>query len=127
MAKRPTADDMYSGRSYPSGQPHERRHPAPRASDYGRHEEVQAPQSHEDARAANYHNDASGWVRGAPPGATPTGNNQTAMGKPGFDKGQSYRRADGGDNWNSGHDPATIRRPVGGPVTANAKQRRTGG
>jgi hypothetical protein len=59
-------------------------------------------QDPEDFHGPGYSNDASGWVRGAGEDATT---------KPGFDKGQSYRRADKGDDWGSGHDPAIIRKP----------------
>jgi hypothetical protein len=41
----------------------------------------------------NYDNDTSGWVRGAPNGQSPTGNNGTATRLPNFDKGNAYRTA----------------------------------
>ena len=66
-------------------------------------------QAPEDQHGVRYDNQTSGWVRGAR--GEPTGNNETATGKPGFDKGQSYRSADKGDDWGSGHDPAIIRKP----------------
>jgi hypothetical protein len=71
--------------------------------------EVQRNQAPEDAHGPGYSNDCSGWTRGAR--GEPTGNNETAEGKPSFDKGQSYRRADKGNDWGSGSDPATIRKP----------------
>jgi hypothetical protein len=72
--------------------------------------EVQKNQAPEDRHASNYSNDCSGWVRGAR--GEPTGNNETAEGKPSFDRGQSYRRSDKGLDWGSGHDPAFVRRPA---------------
>jgi hypothetical protein len=64
----------------------------------------------EDQHGPGYSNDASGWVRGAR--GEPTGNNETATNKPsGFDRGNSWRRADKGNDWGSGHDPAVVRRP----------------
>jgi hypothetical protein len=89
MAKPPTPDDLYSfGRSYPHGQPHDRRHPTtPRTGDmagpYHRHEEVQGPQTPEDQRGPGYSNDARGWLRGAK--GEPGCDNETAEGKPSFD------------------------------------------
>jgi hypothetical protein len=106
MAKPSTPDDLYRfGRSYPNGQPHERRHPSPpRASDYGRHEEVQRNQAPEDAhdnKGGSYDNDvsANSWLR------------SDGTKKPSFDnKGNAWRMKDS-NNWNSGHDRAVIRSP----------------
>jgi hypothetical protein len=110
MAKRQSVDDLYRDRSFPNGQVRGRHPLPPRDSGYSRHEEIQKNQAPEDRHASNYSNDCSGWVRGAR--GQPTRNNETAENKPsGFDKGQSYRRADKGDDWGSGHDPAIIRKP----------------
>ncbi len=54
-----------------------RTYPAMRAAD------EPPPQAPEDQRGTGYHNDASGWVRGAR--GEPTGNNEDATGKPNFD------------------------------------------
>ena len=109
--KTTSVDELYSrGRSFPHGQ--NRDTGARRSTPYEpsmKSHEVQHPQSSEDQHDVGYDNRTSGWVRGAR--GEPTGNNETAMGKPGFDKGQSYRRADKGNDWGSGHDPATIRKP----------------
>jgi hypothetical protein len=87
MTKR-SVDDLYrEGRSYPSAQPHERRHPLPaRDSGYGRHEEVQVPQAPEDTRASNYSNDvpAGSWLR------------SDGTQKPSFDNKQNAWRQPGG-------------------------------
>ena len=115
MAKRTTTvEEHYSrGRAYPT---------IPRHADEGAENSIKRepsfntqgalrnnrPQDPEDFHGPGYSNDASGWVRGAGEDATT---------KPGFDKGQSYRRADKGDDWHSGHDPAIIRKP--GPNTPN--------
>jgi hypothetical protein len=105
MAKNPTPDDLYRfGRSYPHGQPHERRHPSPpRASDYGRHEEVQknqAPENAHDNRAGHYDNDVSpnSWLR------------SDGTQKPSFDKSGAWRMKNSND-WHSGHDEGRIRSP----------------
>lgn len=68
-----------------------------------------------------YYNDvpADSWLRGGGAGG--------ATGKPGFDKGQSYRRADGGNNWHSQTPPDKVSFVKPEPVTANKQQRRTGG
>jgi hypothetical protein len=99
-------DRLYeAGRSYPHGQARtQQRHPQPqRASDHHRHEEIQVPQAPEDQRAANYSNDVrAGWLRGS------DGDGR----KPSFDFANSWRRADGGNDWRSGSDPAVIRTPA---------------
>ena len=110
MTKR-SVDDMYGGRSFPHG----------RVRDGANHRVESEPamesasardtafnkntnQAPEDQHSPGYSNDvANDWRRGGGVGG--------ATGKPGFDKGQSYRRSDRGDNWNSGHDPAIIRKP----------------
>ena len=105
MAKR-SVDDLYRlGRSYPTSQPHERRHPAG-GSGLGRNVEHQAPQMPEDAhdnRGGRYDNDVSAdsWLR-----------NGDATTKPSFDRGNSWRKGRAGsDDWGSCHDPAVIRSP----------------
>ena len=50
----------------------------------------QAPANMHDTK---YDNDASGWVRGAK--GEPTCKNEDATGKPGFDKGNAWRRGRG--------------------------------
>ena len=109
--KTTSVDELYSrGRSFPHGQ--NRDAGARRATPYEpsmKSHEVQRPQSPEDQHDVGYDNRTSGWVRGAR--GEPTGNNETAEGKPSFDKGQSYRRSDKGNDWNSGSDPAIIRKP----------------
>jgi hypothetical protein len=128
MTKRTVSvDELYASRHRPYGQNRDvgarrsiEHEPSMTARDQQRN------QMPEDAHASNYRNDCSGWVRGAPPGATPTDNNETAMGKP-VDRGQSYRRANKGDTWNSqtAADRVSFVKPE--PVTANRQQRRTGG
>jgi hypothetical protein len=66
-----------------------------------------------------YWNDTENdWRRG--------GGKGQATSKPGFDFGGAWRQP-GGTIRSAQGDPGVIRRPVGGPVTANVKQRRTGG
>jgi hypothetical protein len=67
-------------------------------------------QDPEDKYSAGYLNDCRGWVRGARSGE-PSGFGETGESKPAFDKGQSYRRADKGNDWGSGHGPAVMRKP----------------
>jgi hypothetical protein len=69
-------------------------------------------QDAEDRYDAGYLNDCKGWVRGAPTGKAPSGNNETAEDYPqgNFDKGQSYRRADKGNDWHSGSDKVEFRK-----------------
>ena len=56
--------------------------------------DVQDPEdAHDNSRTARYDNDASGWVRGAR--GEPTGFDETATGKPSFDKGNAWRQPDG--------------------------------
>jgi hypothetical protein len=80
-------------------------------------------QDPEDKYDAGYLNDCSGWLRGAR--GVPTCENETAENYPqgNFDKGQSYRRPDKGNDWGSGSDH---REPFVKPerITVNAKQRR---
>jgi hypothetical protein len=109
MARRVSIDDMYSkGRSFPRGQNRDTGarsriecEPSlePKRGGAFNSNAVQDPENRHDA---GYDNDASGWTRGAR--GQPSGNNETAEGKPSFDKGQSYRRADKGDDWGSGSD-----------------------
>jgi hypothetical protein len=65
----------------------------------------------EDRYDRGYLNDASGWVRGAR--GVPTCENETAENYPqgNFDKGQSYRRPDKGNDWGSGSDTQPLRKP----------------
>jgi hypothetical protein len=103
MAKRQSVDDLYRDRSFPRGQVREQHPLPPRDSDYGRHEEVQKNQAPEDRHAPNYNNDCQNdWLRGG---------GENATGKPGYDKGSSWRLKDKGNDWNSGHDEARIRKP----------------
>jgi hypothetical protein len=75
--------------------------------------EVQRNQFPEDAHSPTYSNDCAGWVRGAPPGDTPTGNNETATGKPsGFDRGNAWRQPDGSISHGLG-ERGQQRKPVG--------------
>jgi hypothetical protein len=81
--------------------PRERRDPASNDRDWDqgqRHGDpnTSAPQFIEDGRAANYSNDASGWVRGCKSGE-PQMHSESGEHKPGFDKNQSYRHDDGGN------------------------------
>jgi hypothetical protein len=113
--KTTSVDELYSrGRSFPHGQNREpgARRSLPHEPSMKSHE-VQPPQSPEDQHASNYDNRTSRWVRGAK--GEPTGFNETATNYPGgnFDRGNSWRRADKGNDWNSGSDPAVIRKPVG--------------
>jgi hypothetical protein len=74
----------------------------------------------EDQHGPGYDNAvADDWRRGGGKGG--------ATEKPGFDFGASYRRKDGGNDWNSTTqaDKVSFVRPE--PVTANKQQRRTGG
>ena len=107
MAKPPTPDDLYRlGRSYPTTQPHDRRHPAPpRADTFHRHEEVQgnqAPEDQHDNRGGYYDNEvpANSWLR------------SDGTKKPSFDKSNAWRAGRAGVDHGQG-DPATIRKPVG--------------
>ena len=136
MADRKTTsvDALYTeGRHFPRGQNRDPRSPTrvehspslePKRGGAFNSNAVQDP---EDSRDRGYNNDCRGYVRGAK--GEPTGFNETATNYPGgnFDKGSSWRLKDKGNDWNSGSDPAVIRRPVGGPVTANKKQMRDGG
>jgi hypothetical protein len=115
MTKR-SVDDLYGGRSFPRGRVRDGSHhriesePSMESAAANRMaHNTNTNQAPEDRHASNYRNDSSGWVRGAR--GQPTGSNETAEGKPSFDKGQSYRRSDKGLDWNSGSDPATIRKP----------------
>jgi hypothetical protein len=124
MADRKTTsvDALYTeGRHYTRGQnrdagtrrstPHE---PDMTARDQHRN------QMPEDQHGPGYDNAvADDWRRGGGKGG--------ATGKPGFDFGASYRRKDGGNDWNSTTqaDKVSFVRPE--PVTANKQQRRTGG
>ena len=108
MTKRQSADDLYrEGRRFPSAQPHDRRHPLPaREGVYGRHQEVQENQAPEDKHddKARYENDvpANSWLR------------SDGTQKPSFDRDNSWRKGRAGSlDWNSGSDPAIIRKPVG--------------
>ena len=110
MADRKTSvDEMYANRHRPYGQVRDGSHRRIEHEPSMKSHEVQRPQSPEDQHDVGYDNRTSGWVRGAR--GEPTGNNETAEGKPSFDKGQSYRRSDKGNDWNSGSDPAIIRKP----------------
>jgi hypothetical protein len=60
---------------------------------------VQDPEDRHDRR---YNNDAPNDWR--------LGGNEDATGKPSFDRGNAWRMKDSND-WHSGHDPATIRKP----------------
>ena len=82
------------------GEPVQAHHPHP----YHRHEEIQSAQNREDQHDKHYDSDTSGWVRAAPNGKQPTGNNETAERLPNYDQGQSYRRADKGNDWHSEFD-----------------------
>jgi hypothetical protein len=81
--------------------------------------DVQDP---EDRHDAGYRNDSQGWTRGAR--GVPTCENETAENYPqgNFDKGQSYRRADKGNDWGSGSDTQQQRRPE--RITTTPHQRR---
>jgi hypothetical protein len=104
-------NDLYAhGRTYPREKPAE--WPArPAVNDaiarQGRHVSRNDPfnentnQHPENFKAPNYQNDCSGWVRGAPNGQKPTGNNSDAT-RLHFDRGGSWRRPDGGNDWHSG-------------------------
>jgi hypothetical protein len=91
---------IYEGREtsgYPRNSEPRRRHdPAENSRHHeqgarpGDDQNNSAPQFVEDGRAANYANDASGWVRGCKSGE-PTCNNESAEHKPFFDKKQAYR------------------------------------
>ena len=120
MADRKTTsvDALYTeGRHYPRGQnrdagsrrstPHET--PMESAAARNRAFNYHVNQDPVSEHGPGYSNDTSGWVRGAR--GEPTGSNETATNKPsGFDRGNSWRMKDF-NNWNSGHDPAVIRRP----------------
>jgi hypothetical protein len=107
-------DRLYSeGRSYPREKPAE--WPARPAVNegsarQGRHVPRNDPfnentnQAPENFHAPNYDSQTSGWVRAAPNGKQPSGNNETATRLPNFDYGGSYRRADKGNDWRSGSD-----------------------
>jgi hypothetical protein len=96
MARDPISRLYERHRSFPDGKNSERHPRPPRADRAHDHREVQAPQAPEDQRAAHYHNDhPNDWVRGR---------GESATGKPGFDFGNSWRRANKGDTWNSGTD-----------------------
>jgi hypothetical protein len=107
--KTTSVDELYANRHRPYGQVRDGSHRRIEHEPSMKSHEVQRNQFPEDAHSPTYSNDCSGWVRGAR--GQPTGNNETAEGKPSFDKGQSYRRADKGDDRGSGHDPAVIRKP----------------
>jgi hypothetical protein len=100
MAKRQSVDDLYRDRSFPNGQVRGHHPLRPRDSDYGRHEELQKNQDPADRHASNYSNDvpANSWVR------------SDGTKKPSFDKSGAWRMKES-NNWNSGHDPAVVRRP----------------
>jgi hypothetical protein len=111
MARRPwtSVEEHYASRHRPYGQnvdsgARNRIEREPAAESKGPALRNNRPQDIEDQHSPNYSNEVSNdWRRGGGQGG--------ATGKPGFDKGHSYRRADKGNNWGSGHDPATIRRP----------------
>jgi len=111
--KPPSVSELYSvGRVRPYGQARERVQRQPDAARYHQHGEIEKPQMPEDQHGPGYDNDCSGWVRGSARGE-PTGYHETGENKPGgFDKGGSWRRPDKGNDWHSGHDPATIRKPL---------------
>jgi hypothetical protein len=117
MTKR-SVDDLYrEGRSYPSGQPHERRHPAA-AAGLGRNVEHQAPQMIEDAhdnRGGRYDNDVSAdsWLR-----------NGDATTKASFDRGNAWRQPDGSIHGPPG-ERGQQRSPE--PVAPNRRQMKDGG
>ena len=120
--KTTSVDELYANRHRPYGQVRDGSHrriesePAMESAAANRTaHNTNTNQAPEDQHGPKYDNDCSGWVRGAR--GEPTGNNETAEGKPSFDKGQSYRRADKGNDWGSGHDPAIIRKPE--PNTPN--------
>jgi hypothetical protein len=111
MARKTTSvDELYASRHRPYGQNRDAgsRHRVEHGPDMTARDQSRN-QMPEDFHDRGYSNDTRGWVRGAK--GVPGGNNETAEGKPGFDKGQSYRRADKGNDWGSGHDPAVVRRP----------------
>ncbi len=117
MAKHPTVESLYSeGRSFPHGRVREPSHrvahnpPMESAADKAAAHNVHDNQAPEDRHASNYDNDASGWVRGAR--GDPTGYNETAEGKPFFDRGNAWRQASKSIPIAAG-DPAVIRKPVG--------------
>lgn len=108
MAPRKTTsvDHVYShGRTFPHGRvrdegaQHRIAHDPARYHD---HNEVQAPQAPENSHGPSYSNDVPhSWL---------TGGGGDGM-KPTFDRGNSWRRADKGNDWGSGSDPAIIRKP----------------
>jgi hypothetical protein len=105
MPKRTTSvDELYSeGRHYPRGQnrdpqprqriPHEP--PLETGNSRGAFNR-NTNQDPENKHDAGYLNDCEGWVRGAPTGKAPSGNNETAEDYPqgNFDKGSSWRLKD---------------------------------
>ena len=114
MADRKTTsvDELYANRHRPYGQVRDGSHRRIEHEPSMKSHEVQRPQSPEDQHASNYDNRTSGWVRGAK--GEPTGHDETATNKPsGFDRGNSWRKGRAGSlDWNSGSDPAVIRRPA---------------
>jgi hypothetical protein len=115
MAKhRMTVDDHYSrGRTHPHGRVVDdgaenqiRRMPSTESGNsHGawNRPDVQDPEDRLDAKYRNDHSDD--WVRGRAEDAT---------GKPGFDRGNSWRLGrEKSLDWHSGSDPAILRKPVG--------------
>jgi hypothetical protein len=90
-------DDLYrQGRSYPREQPQrwpDRPVDASRYEEQGQHKghHPSAPQFEEDGRAPEYSGDCSGWVRAAPNGQMPTGDNSDATRLPNFDRSNAWR------------------------------------
>jgi hypothetical protein len=119
MTQRKTVsvDELYASRHRPYGQNRDGSHhrvthnpPMESAADRATAHNVHTNQAPEDKHGPKYDNDASGWVRGAR--GEPTGNNETATGKPGFDRGNAWRLGRSGVDHGRG-DPAIIRKPVG--------------
>ena len=103
-----SVDDMYGGRHRPFGQVRDGSHrriesepPMESAAANRTAHNTNVNQAPEDRHGPGYDNDvsANSWLR------------SDGTKKPSFDKNNSWRRADGGDDWHSGHDPAVIRSP----------------
>ena len=104
MAKDRTSQLYKQHRAYPRNPEPPRRHDP--AVNNSRHYEqgqrhgdhTSAPQFVEDGRAANYTNDASGWVRGSRSGE-PTCNNEDATRVEKFDKSNAWRSESKGNTF----------------------------
>ena len=121
MARKMSVDDLYGGRSFPHGRVRDGSHhriesepsmrpgdqrPPPSPTQPRDPQVPQMPEDQHDNRGGHYDNQVSAdsWLRG--------GGARGATGKPSFDRDNSWRRGRAGSlDWNSGSDPAVIRRP----------------